>query len=154
MIVSSFGKGGERLAPAPSSGGIIDAGLPALSDRCHKSVACHGPSSVRNLCEEDGRRWRMKATTKTRFATLSHEGGLYVEMENCCGSRRRFRRGRSHLGLRAAEPGTRVLRVTRLHGAAGKARCAGGAFREPDSGDLRTAWNHQCGVLDSAAKRP
>src|SRR5215510_8572466 len=96
---------------------------------------------------------RMEAT-QTRFAMLSHEGGLYVEMENCDGSRRSFRRGRSHLGLRAAEPGTRVLRVARLHGTAGKAGCAGGAFREPNGSDLRTAWNHQCGLLDSAGKRP
>jgi NIPSNAP protein len=42
-------------------------------------------------------------------------------MENCSGSRRSFRRGWSYLGLRAAEPGTRVLRAARLHGAARKA---------------------------------
>ena len=66
-----------------------------------------------------GRRRQMEAI-KARFAMLSHEGGLYAEMENCGGSRRSFRRGRSHLGLRAAEPGTRVLRVARLTALPGK----------------------------------
>src|SRR5712671_2948504 len=85
---------------------------------------------------------------------LAHQGGFYVEMENRGGSRISLRGGRSDLGLCAAEPGARVLRVARVHCAARKAGCAGRAFRQPDSGDLRAAWNHQRGLLDSAAKRP
>src|SRR5262249_4855042 len=91
---------------------------------------------------------------KACFATLPHQGGLNAEVENCRGSRISLRGGRSHLGLCAAEPRARVLRVARVHGAPRKARCVGGALRGPDGGDLRAAWHHQRGLLDSAAKRP
>src|SRR5258708_2739481 len=64
-----------------------------------------------------------------------------VEVENRGGSRLSLRGGRSHLGLCAAGPGARVLRVARLHGAAREARCAGGAFAEPGGADLPAAWS-------------
>src|SRR5258707_9819215 len=59
---------------------------------------------------------------KTCFATLPHQGGSYVEVENRGGSRGFLRGGPNDLGLCPSQAGGHVLRVARFHDAAWKAR--------------------------------
>src|SRR5579883_2023011 len=125
-----------RLAPAGARG--------IANDRALLRRAVDGRAAG-----DDDRRSRQ---TTTKLACIVSQGGLHAEMENRGDSRIGFWNGRRHLGLCAAGPGAGVLRAAGLHGAARKTGCAGRALRKSDGGDLRTAWNHKCGLLDSTAK--
>src|SRR5215475_8860212 len=73
-----------------------------------------------------------------------------VEMEDSHARRIVVRSGRRRLGIRAAAEGYRVLRAANLHGSTGKERRARGPLCKPNGCNLREAWNHKRGLLDSA----